>query len=179
MSSSVNVDPLPPGHTYALYARGEPVAELQWRPRPASSPGWYLRRFGHDWRRLAVAAELDAALADPPGSETPPETADLTALVSIALALDAAAVLLSGPPAPPSRTIRSGRYELHVRGLAAEIVPYAFPETIAAHVGDVAVLAGHFDDTGLVRTTRRVALLGGKLLALFHADGPADSTADE
>ncbi len=151
MSADPQPSPLP--HTYTLYVSGEAVATLQWRA------GWYLRAGHGPWRRLAVDAELDAADAD-----------DLLADLSIAFALDAAARFLRGPAVRRSQPLRPGRYEMHVSGLAPDLTPLAFPETIAVTAGDVTVLAGSFDDQGLTLIARRVALLGGRLLALFHAD---------
>ena len=57
--------------------------------------------------------------------------------------------------------------------LPADVVPLAFPETIIARDADVSVLAGYFDDPGLTRLVHRVALLGGRVLAVFDADPTA------
>jgi hypothetical protein len=58
-------------------------------------------------------------------------------------------------------------YEVHVCGLPPDIVPIAFPEAIVTRTGDVSVVAGAFDLNAL---GRRVALLGGSVLAVFRAD---------
>lgn len=132
------------------------MATLQWRA------GWYLRVGLGDWRRLPVDEGLDEDDAD-----------DLLADLSIAFALDAAGQFLRGPPGPRTQPLRHGRYELHVAGLAPDLTPLAFPEAIAVTAGDVTVLGGTFDDLAMTRVARRIGLLGGRLLALFHADDPA------
>lgn len=144
--------PTPAPHTYALHVSGVPVATLQWHR------GWRLRRANGAWERLAIDAEVDGA------------NDELLADLSLAFALDAAALLLRGPPVRTSQPLRTGRYELHASGLSREVTPLAFPEAIAVTAGDVTVLAGTFDDRGLTAVARRVALLGGRVLALFHAD---------
>jgi hypothetical protein len=127
-----------PSHAYRLYAHGAAVSYLQWR----NGAGWYLWERGTSWR--LVASEPDSACA-----------------------LDAAARVLLGPPEPDAHRCE-GRYELHVCGLAPDVVPIAFPETITVRTGDVSVLAGDFDDVALTRVTRRITILGGELLALFE-----------
>jgi hypothetical protein len=127
-----------PSHAYRLYADGCVVSYLQWR----NGSGWYLWQRGSNWRLVA--------------SEPEP-----------ARALDTAAGVLLGPPERgPDRG--EAHYELHVCGLAPDVVPIAFPETITVRTGDVSVLAGEFDDAALSRVTRRITILGGELLALFE-----------
>lgn len=132
----------PASSAYRLYADGAVVSYLQWR----SGAGWQLWRRGHGWRAVGEDAEP-------------------------AHALDAAADALLGP-AEAGRARPARRCELHVRGLAADVVPIAFPETITVRTGDVSILSGDFDDRGLNRIVRRVALLGGGVLALFE-EGPS------
>lgn len=127
----------PASTAYRLYADGADLVYLQWR----EDAGWQLWRRGRGWH--AVADDADPASA-----------------------LDAAADVLLGPPAPTSA---SGRYELHVCGLAPDVVPIAFPETITVRAGDISILAGD-DVHALGRIVRRVALLGGSVLALFEED---------
>lgn len=129
----------PASHAYRLYAHGEVVSYLQWR----HGAGWYLWQQGKSWWRVAEAA-------DP------------------ASALDIAAAIVLGPPEPVASSCRSGPYEIHVCGLAPDVVPVAFPETIAVRAGDVSVLSGDFDAAALGRLTRRITVLGGQLLALFE-----------
>ena len=129
----------PASTAYRLYGDGAVVSYLQWR----GGVGWQLWQRGRGWRCLAEDA-------DP------------------ASALDAAADALLGPPDGASAPRRVSRYELHICGLAPDVVPIAFPETITVRAGDVSVLAGDFDEFGLHRITRRVALLGGSVLALFE-----------
>lgn len=58
-------------------------------------------------------------------------------------------------------------YEVHVCGLAPDIVPIAFPESIVHRTGDVSVVIGPFD---LCSLQLRVDGLGGYVLAVFRAD---------
>jgi hypothetical protein len=58
-------------------------------------------------------------------------------------------------------------YEVHVCGLQPDIVPIAFPESIVVRTGDVWVLVGAFELRSL---SRRIAALGGSVLAVFRAD---------
>jgi hypothetical protein len=132
----------PASHAYRLYADGEVVSYLQWR----HGGGWFLWACERGWTQVAEEAEPAAAL-------------------------DAAAKVLLGPPVPTRPTRQVGHYEIHVCGLAPDVVPIAFPDTITVRTGDVSVLAGDFDDDGLCRLTRRVTLLGGQLLALFVEAG--------
>jgi len=160
-----------PQHSYALHVRDTKVARLRWRAEAGQLAGWYLSRQRGDWRRLAVAQELDvgADLTARPGCQ---QTADLAACLSTALALDAAANLLQGPPAVPPRRLRSGCYEIHAAGLGSEIVAVAFREVVSVCAAHTTVLMGHFDDRALTLLTRRIAILGGHILALFHAPEP-------
>jgi len=131
----------PASHAYRLYADGELVSYLQWR----HGSGWYLWEREQGWTQVAEEAEPAAAL-------------------------DAAATVLLGPPVPMRPTRHVGRYEIHVCGLAPDVVPIAFPETITVRTGDVSILAGDDKADDLHRITRRVALLGGAVLALFEEE---------
>src|SRR3954454_20426669 len=88
------------GHSYALHLRDARVAQLRWRADPA---GWYLRERRGGWRRLAVDPELDAGAGLTARRHARPQTAELVAWLSTALALDAAADVLHGPPASSPR----------------------------------------------------------------------------
>src|SRR3954447_9822057 len=159
-------------HSYALHVRGAMVGRLRWRIGPGGAAGWYMSPRRGSWRRLAVDPDLDATVgfaARRPGGE---QAADLAASLSTALALDAAADLLRGPPASPPRPLPRGGYEVHATGLAFDVVPIAFPEAITARAGDTSVLTGHFDDRGLSVLTRRIAILGGHVLAISQAEEP-------
>ena len=165
-----DVDRSSPPQAYALYVHEEPVAQLHWGVGPGRPAGWYLWQRGGGWQRLAVDPELDAGFDGARPDHGSRETGELAATVSVALALDAAANLLNGRPTPAARPLRGGLYEIHACGLAADVVPLAFPETVIGRGADVSVLAGHFDDVGLTVLVRRVAILGGRVLAIFNAD---------
>jgi len=155
---------------YRLYVRDAPVALLQWRADPGTAPGWHLSQRAESSHRLAVDPALDADVDPAPARPGSREAADLAACLSTALALDAAAIVLRGPPTPPSRPLRTGHYELHASRLPADIVPIAFPEAIITRAGDVSTLKGYFDDLALTTLSRRITILGGRLLALLPAD---------
>jgi len=170
--ASVDLDQSTPGNTYALHLRGEMVARLRWHTGPGRPAGWYLWQRCGGWRRLTVDAGLDAGLGHAARCPAWQQAADLAASLSTALALDAAANLLQGPPATPPRPLPRGSYEVHAAGLAFDVVPIAFPEAITTRAGDTSMLAGHFDDRGLSVLTRRIAILGGHVLAIFPAEQP-------
>src|SRR4051794_34141959 len=154
-----------------LQRGGRVVARLQWRTQPRTAVGWYLERPRRPARRLDVDSGIDAlaqdAVSDP---DTWNARADAVALLSTALALDAADRALRGGLAPPpSRPLESGRYELHVTGLDAATSARAFPDAASVAAGDTNVLAGTFDDRALTAAIRRVNLLGGRVLAMFRA----------
>src|SRR4051794_1334062 len=101
------------------------VARLQWHTGPGDPAGWHPWQQRRGWRHLAVDPDLDADLglglaAQPPGSQ---RAAELAASLSTALALDAAANLLHGPPPASPRPLRRGAYQVHATGLAVDVVP--------------------------------------------------------
>src|SRR3954452_11844511 len=106
---------------YALHVRGDAVGRLQWRSGPHGAVGWYLWRRRRGWSRLGGDEALRTSFA----SAAPParwqQRAELAALVSTALALDAPAHLLAGPLAPPPRPLRADDYELHVSALRSTL----------------------------------------------------------
>jgi hypothetical protein len=156
-------------HTYELHV-GPPVAALlQWRSHPRGVAGWYLHHPVGTSRRLTVDPGLDTLTTRPAGDGDWAALCDEAAIVSTALALDEAARILLRAPTRPSRTVPAGGYEVHVAGLAASALPIAFPEATAVTAADTAILSGHFDDARLDVIVRRIALLGGRLLALLPA----------
>src|SRR4051794_8807075 len=166
----VDVDQSASGDSYALHVREDVVARLHWRNGPGRPAGWYLTQRSGGWQRLTVDAYLDADVgpaARPSGWQ---QAADLAPTLSTALALDAAANVLRGPATTPPRPLPRGPYEVHTAGLAFD--PIAFPEAITTRASDTPVLTGHFDDRGLTVLTRRIAILGGHVLAIFPAEQP-------
>src|SRR4051794_10302044 len=88
--------------SYELHRGGRLIGYLEWHAAPRAATGWYLRRGTGPARRLVVDAGVDElardALSNDHGWQ---ERADLTAVLSTPLALDAAdRALRAGLPPP-------------------------------------------------------------------------------
>jgi hypothetical protein len=156
--------------SYQLYVAGRPLAVLQWRAGRRGW-GWFL----HDSSGRRLQLMVDRGLEGDRRAEhsEDDELADAAAMLSLALALDEAGRILHGPIVSPKRPARRGRYELEVAHLDTEVADLAFPEAVAVSIGELCILAGELDDRALAVMTRRVALLGGRVLALFlRPEGP-------
>ena len=100
--------------------------------------------------------------------------AELAAILSTALALDAAGRVLYPSRLWPTRRFRSpisaGRYEIHVTDADPAILARAVPELQLDAVSNVAVLAGELVSGGLELALQRITLLGGRVVAIFSDD---------
>jgi hypothetical protein len=152
-----------------LHRGGRAIARLEWRAGPRRPPGWYLRRAGRPARRLAVDAALEARVDDARcDQQSWHERAELAAILSTPLALDAAdRALRGGLPPAPSRPLEPGVYELHVIGLDAVTLAICCPSLSVSAAGDTSVLGGVLDDDAMRTVMRRVNLLGARVLAIF------------
>jgi hypothetical protein len=170
----------PPGqgharpHAYELYEDGRRVGELRWRPRPRGSVGWYLTVRTRPPQRLSVDRAIDALAEDERSSDHDWElNAELSAILSTALALDAAERLLHPRQELARRRfnrLSSGRYEIHVTGVEPAVLAHAVPELPLSAVSDVRILEGELHEEALRAVLRRIALLGGRVVAMFRAD---------
>ena len=73
-----------------------------------------------------------------------------------------------------SRTF--GSYEIHVADVEPAILARAVPELHLESVANVVILAGELAGIGLETALRRIALLGGRVVAVFrmHPDEGAE-----
>jgi hypothetical protein len=164
-------------HAYDLYDDGSQVATLRWVSRPRRAAGWYLTRPAEPPQRLFVDTAIEDLARDERSSPHDWELhAELAAILSTALALDAAGRSLH--PERERRTRRfgrglaAGRYEIHVADVEIDILARAVPELHLHAVSNVAVLAGELLDGGLETAIQRVALIGGRVVAVFRNDEP-------
>jgi hypothetical protein len=165
-------------HAYDLFEDGVRVARLEWRNHPRTALGWYLIEGSAPAQRLFVDAAIDELARD---ARSPAHDwdlhAELAAILSTALALDAAGRALYPSRVRPTRRFRrpisAGRYEIHVTGADPAILARAVPELHLDAVSNVAVLAGQLMSGGLEIALQRITLLGGRVVAVFSDDeGP-------
>jgi hypothetical protein len=165
----------PRPHAYDLYEDGRQIGTLYWRARPRRAVGWYLSRTGQPDHRVFVDAAIEELARDQRSSAHDWELhAELAAILSTALALDAAGRVLY--PDRERRTrrfrrgLRAGRYEIHVADVDTAILARAVPELHLDAVSNVAVLAGELMEGGLETAIQRVTLIGGRVVAVFRND---------
>jgi hypothetical protein len=160
-------------HSYDLFEGGRRIGRLEWRSERRDVTAWYLILAGASPERLSVDATIDELAAD---TRTPPEqwtlNAELTALLSTPLALDAAERRLHHRPERPTgrfRRLRSAaRLEIYVRSLDTETLSRAIPELAVESVAEVTVLSGVLMPEAFERIARRIALLGGRILTVLR-----------
>jgi hypothetical protein len=166
-------------HAYDLFEDGRRIARLEWRSRPRSALGWYLTEGSAAAQRLFVDTAIDELARD---TRAPAHDwdlhAELAAILSTALALDAAGRILYPSRVRPTRRFRrpisAGRYEIHVTDADPAILARAVPELHLDAVSNVAVLAGELVSGGLELALQRVTLLGGRVVAVFSDDDRDD-----
>jgi hypothetical protein len=162
-------------HAYDLYDEGVQVATLHWLNTPRRAVGWYLTRPGEAPARLFVDAAIEELARDHRSSPHDWELhAELAAILSTALALDAAGRSLHPERARSTRRFRrglaAGRYEIHVADVDTQVLARAVPELHLHAVSNVAVLAGELLDGGLETAIQRITLVGGRVVAVFRND---------
>jgi hypothetical protein len=170
----------PRPHRYDLHDHDHAIGRLEWRPLPRRTAGWYLMRPPGPAQRLSV----DPAIDELAGDERSPEhdwelNAELAAILSTALALDAAEQVLH-PRDEPIRgrfrrlsTVR--RYEIYVSGLEPSLLAHTVPELPLTSVADTCILEGELLPEGFAAVVRRVELLGGTIVAVFGDEGESGS----
>jgi hypothetical protein len=168
----------PARHEYTLFDGGQLIARLEWRSASRSTVGWYLAHEGRAAVRLAVDPAIDDLARDARSAEAEwQRTAELAAILSTALALDAAERLLHRRPQRPTGRFRRltsrQRFEIYVTDIAPNVLLHAIPELPLSSVSDVTVLAGELLPEAFEAIARRIALLGGRVVATFHQDADA------
>jgi len=166
-------------HVYDLIEDGRRIAQLEWRPHPRNTLGWYLIEGSLPPRRLFVDTAIDELARDTRSPEHDWDLhAELAAILSTALALDAAGRVLYPSRLRPTRRFRrpisAGRYEIHVTDADPAILARAVPELHLHAVSNVAVLAGELVSGGLELALQRISLLGGRVVAVFSDDSRHD-----
>ena len=162
-------------HSYDLFEDRSRIARLEWHQRPRTALGWYLTEGTDPARCLFVDTAIDELARD---TRSPAHDwdlhAELAAILSAALALDAAGRALYPSRLRPTRRFRrplsAGRYEIHVTEVSPQILARAVPELHLDAISNVAVLAGELVAGGLEAALHRIALLGGRVVAVFSDD---------
>jgi hypothetical protein len=166
-------------HGYEIYDEGRRVGRLEWRLRPRSIVGWYLTVDPRPPQRLRVDPAIDELARDRRAVEHDWDLhAELAAILSTALALDAAELFLHPERELPRGRFRRkpafGSYEIHVTDVEPAILSRAVPELHLESVANVAVLGGELAGIGLETALRRIALLGGRVVAVFRMHPPEE-----
>jgi hypothetical protein len=165
-------------HVYELYEDGRRIGRLEWRWRPRSAVGWYVTLPPRPPDRLSVDPAIDQLARDRTSSDRDWElNAELSAILSTAMAVDATDRLLH--PRARSRRRRFNRlstspYEIHVTGIEPTVLAHAVPELPLTAVSDVRILEGELHDDALTTALRRIALLGGRVVAVFRTEPDSD-----
>jgi hypothetical protein len=161
-------------HAYEIFEDSRPVGRLEWRSRPRSAVGWYLTLPPRAADRLSVDPAIDQLAKD----RTSPDhdwglSAELSAILSTAMAVDAADRLLHPRAEFPRRRfnrLSSGPYEIHVTDIEPIVLAHAVPELPLTAAADVRILEGVLHDDALTVALRRIALLGGRVVAVFRGE---------
>src|ERR1044072_8135237 len=162
-------------HAYDLFDEGTQIGTLHWRARPRRAVGWYLTRSGKGPERLFVDTAIDELARDERSSDHDWDLhAELAAILSTALALDAARRELFPARAQGRRRVRrglaAGRYEIHVTDVDAAVLARIAPELHLDAVSNVTILAGELLEGGLEVALARIGLVGGRIVAVFRSD---------
>ncbi len=160
-------------HEYEVFDDGRRIGRLQWRLRPRSVVGWYLTLEPGAPRRLHVDSAIDDLARDKRSGDHDWDLhAELAAILSTALALDAAELYLHPERELPRGRFRRkpnfGSYEIHITNVEPAILARAVPELHLEAVANVVILAGELAGIGLETALRRIALLGGRVVAVFR-----------
>jgi hypothetical protein len=182
----MSLDPEPSGeprpHRYDLFDDGQPIARLEWRAHPRRQTGWYFTPRTGPPLRLDVDPSIDELAADTRSADHDWQlNAELAAILSTPLALDAAERLVHPSEQPAQRRFRrlstATRYEIYVADVASTTLAHAIPELPLTSVSDVSVLEGELLPEACDRVVRRIALLGGRVVAILRdTQGPGLSS---
>ena len=121
-----------PPHAYELFEDSRAVGRLEWRSRPRADAGWYVTLPPRPPDRLSVDPAIDQLARDIKSSDSDWElSAELSAILSTAMAIDAADRLLHPHAELPRRRfnrLSSGPYEIHVTDIEPNVLAHAVPE---------------------------------------------------
>ena len=174
----------PRPHAYDLFEEGRRIGRLEWWLRPRRDVGWYLMLEGAPARKLEVDPAVDDLSRDTTSADHDWFLyAELGAILSTTLALDAAEAVLHPRSQTQRRRFRSrldaGHYEIHVADIEPLILAHTVPELHLSAVSNVNVLEGNLSAPAPQAALRRVALLGGRIVAVFHSGTDADWLAQD
>jgi len=161
-------------HAYELYEDGRRVGRLEWRANPRTAAGWYVTLPPRPPDRLNVDPAIDALARDVTSSDHDWElSAELSAILSTAMAVDAADRLLHPRAELPRRRfnrLSTGPYEIHVTDIEPGVLAHAVPQLPLTAVSDVRILEGELHEDSLAAALRRITLLGGRVVAVFRSE---------
>ena len=165
---------LVPPHAYELFEDSRPVGRLEWRARPRTDAGWYVTLPSRPPDRLSVDPAIDQLARDIKSSDSDWElSAELSAILSTGMAIDAADRLLHPRAELPRRRfnrLASGPYEIHVTDIEPTVLAHAVPELPLTAASDVRILTGELHEDALTLALRRIALLGGRVVAVLRGE---------
>ncbi len=161
-------------HAYDLFDDGRLVGRLEWRAQTRQEVGWYVTLPPRPAQRVNVDPAIEALARDHASSDHDWElSAELSAILSTAMAVDATDRLLH-PRAEVRRRrfnrLSTGPYEIHVTDIEPSVLAHAVPELPLTAVSDVRILEGELHEDALKSALRRIALLGGRVVAVFRTD---------
>jgi hypothetical protein len=154
-------------HSYPLFSDGRAVGRLVWRAEPRQSAGWFLVPEEGAPRKLSVDAAIDDLAAQGGDARAWSLHAEVAAILSTALALDAAERMVNErPPRGQGRFRRLERthFEIQVKGVAPAVLARAVPEMAISSVSEVVALEGDLPGDAVPTVLRRLALLGGTVV---------------
>jgi hypothetical protein len=161
-------------HAYDLFDDGRPVGRLEWRAPTRGEVGWYVTLPPRPPQRINVDPAIEALARDHTSSDHDWElTAELSAILSTAMAVDAAERFVH-PRSELARhrfnRLKTGPFEIHVTGIEPGVLAHAVPELPLTAVSDVRILEGELHEDALKSALRRIALLGGRVVAVFRSE---------
>ena len=160
-------------HRYPLFADKRGVGWLVWRARPRQSAGWFLVLDGRGPEKLGVDAAIDELASHTSDQHAWELHAEVAAILSTALALDAAERVVNGRPERRSRRfqrLERTHCEIYVNGVAQMVLARAVPEMSVRSVSDVVALEGEVSGDAVLTVVRRLELLGGAILEVLRED---------
>jgi len=172
--------PAPPhAHAYGLYEDGRAIGRLEWRTRPRAALGWYLVQAPGPPHRLDVDPGIDELARDERSVQHDWDLhAELAAILSTALALDAAERHLHHRPGPVQGRFRrldvTQHFEIYVTDVDPSLLAHAVPELPLVSVSDVFILEGTLLGDAFQAVVRRIGLLGGRVVAVFSDESDGD-----
>jgi hypothetical protein len=161
-------------HRYPLFADKRGIGWLVWRTLPRQSAGWFLVLDGRGPEKLGVDAAIDELASHASDGHAWELHAEVAAILSTALALDAAERIVNGRP--ERRSLRFQRLErthceIRVRDVAEMVLFRAVPEMSVRSVSDVVALDGELSGDAVLTVVRRLELLGGTISEVLRRDG--------